>query len=179
MIWKEMSARIRLAVVASGLAALYYALLVFVVGWAMATHWPGWWIGIFPNRLAAGVAWLITLHATTILSASLPVALASVAVARDKALQLGAVAGVLATVAAIVPSLSRDIWPLVWSSHPVFFVTDQVEVVLAVPFVAWVILMASSNKPLQRARVRPDAPPDEIGNLVGPTERRAVEGAAG
>jgi hypothetical protein len=67
--------------------------------------------------------------------------------------QLGLIAGSIATVAAVVPSLNPTIWPLIWNNHPVFFVTDQIKLIAAVPFVAWVLRGASSNNRFERSRV--------------------------
>jgi hypothetical protein len=39
----------------------------------------------------------------------------------------------------ILPSLRFDIWPLVWNNHPIFFITDQIKLLVAVPFAAWII----------------------------------------
>ena len=119
----------------------------------MARPWPGWWFGVFPNRHIAGVTWLVTVHTVAVLSAALPVAIASVVIARDRATRLGAAAGVLATAAGIIPALSPNIWPLIWNNHPVFFITDQIKVIAAVPFIAWVLFRASSNNRFERSRV--------------------------
>jgi hypothetical protein len=148
----DVSARIRFGLAAGVLATMYYFLLIHIIGWVMATHWPAWWFGAFPTRHIAGSAWLVTLHTIAVLTAALPVAIASVVIARKRAVLLGATAGFLATVVSILPSLGPTVWPMMWQSHPVFFITDQIKLVVAVPFVAWVILGATSNNRFERSR---------------------------
>ncbi len=146
------TARIRFALTAAVLAAAYFYLLVYLVGWMSVHQRPGWWLGAFPTRYVAAITWLIVLHTAAVLCAALPVAVAAVVLARQKAVQLGLVAAVLATAAAIIPSLSSTIWPIIWNSHPVLFVTDQIKIVVAVPFIDWVLRSASSNNRLERSR---------------------------
>jgi hypothetical protein len=146
------TARIRFALTAAVLAAAYFYLLVYLVGWMSVRQRPGWWLGAFPTRYAGAITWLVVLHTAAVLCAALPVAVAAVVLARQKAVQLGLVAAVLATAAAIIPSLSSTIWPIIWKSHPVFFVTDQIKLVVAVPFIAWVLRSASSNNRFERSR---------------------------
>jgi hypothetical protein len=148
----SVNARIRFVFAAGVLAAVYYYLLLYIVGWGMALHWPGWWFGAFPNRHIAGVTWLVTIHTGSVLLAALPVAIASVAIARDKAALLGVAAGVLAAAAGILPVLSPTIWPLVWSNHPIFFIADQIKIIAVVPFIAWVLFRVSSNNRFERPR---------------------------
>jgi hypothetical protein len=147
------TARIRFALTAAVLAAAYFYLLVFLIGWMSVHQRPGWWLGVFPSRYIAAITWLVVLHTSAVLSAALPVALAAVVLARQKAVQLGLIAAALATAAAIIPSLSSTIWPIIWNSHPVFFVTDQIKLIVAVPFIAWVLRSASSNNRFERSRV--------------------------
>jgi len=97
--------------------------------------------------------WLVTLHTAAVLLAAIPIGIAAVIIAREKAVLLALIAASLATAAAITPSFAPTIWPTVWSSHPVFFVTDQIKLVLAAPFVAWVLRAASSNNRFERSRV--------------------------
>jgi hypothetical protein len=145
--------RIRFALTAAILAAAYFYLLGYLVGWMSVHQRPGWWLGAFPSRYIAAITWLVVLHTAAVLSAALPVALAAVVLARQKAVQLGLAAAALATAAAIIPSLSSTIWPIIWNSHPVFFVTDQIKLIVAVPFIAWVLRSASSNHRFERSRV--------------------------
>jgi hypothetical protein len=146
-----LTARIRFFLTAVVLAAGYFYLLVHLIGWMSAHHWPSWWFDVFPSRQVGGVMWLVTLHTAAVLLAALPIGVAAVIIARTKAVLLGLIAALLATVAAVAPSLAPNIWPIVWSS-PVFFVTDQIKLIVAVPFVAWVILGATSNNRLERSR---------------------------
>jgi hypothetical protein len=139
------SARIRFALAAVILAAVYLYLLVYLIGWMSAHARPNWWLGVLPSRRASAIAWLVALHTAAVLSAAFPVAVAAVIITRKKAVQLGLVAATLATVVAVLPSLSSTMWPVVWGSHPVFFVTDQVKIIVAVPFVVLVVRSASSN----------------------------------
>ena len=146
------SARIRFALIAGVLSVLYFYLLVYLIGLTSAHERPGWWAGLFPSRRVAAITWLITLHSVAVLSAALPVAIAAVFISRKNAVQLGFVAALLATTMAVAPSLSSTVWPIIWDSHPVFFVTDQIKLVAAVPFIAWVLRSASSNKRFERSR---------------------------
>ncbi len=145
--------RMRFALTAAALAGAYFYLLVYLVGWMSVHQRPGWWLGVFPTRYVAAITWLVVLHAAAVLCAALPVAVAAVVLARPRVVQLGFVAAVLATAAAVLPSLSSTIWPIIWNSHPIFFVTDQIKLVVAVPFIAWVLRSASSNNRFERSRV--------------------------
>jgi hypothetical protein len=109
----EVSARIRLGIATGVLATLYYFLLTFLIGWIMATHWPAWWFGVFPTRHIAATAWLVTLHTIAVIAAALPIAIACVVIARDRAVQLGVISSTLMTLVSILPLLRPTIWPLV------------------------------------------------------------------
>jgi hypothetical protein len=143
---------------------------------------PGWWLGVFPTRYVAAITWLIVLHTAAVLCAALPVAVAAVVLVRQRAVQLGLVVAVLATAVAIIPSLSSTIWPIIWNSHPVFFVTDQIKLVVAVPFIAWVLRSASSNNRFERSRGsnfdQPRRGVDDLDKsasvIVGATPRRST-----
>lgn len=147
-----LTARIRFFLAALVLAAGYFYLLIYIIGWTAARHWPSWWFGVFPNRHVGAVIWLATLHTAAVLTAALPIGIAAVILARKKAVLLGLIAALLATVAAVAPSFAPTIWPIVWGSHPVFFVTDQIKLIVAVPFIAWVLRRASSNNRFERSR---------------------------
>jgi hypothetical protein len=147
------TARIRFTLAAVVLAAVYYYLLVFLVGWTSVHERPGWWLGVFPTRHLAVIAWLVILHTVAVLMAALPVAVATVVIARREAVLLGLTVAVLATVVAVAPSFSSAIWPLIWGSHPIFFITDQIKLIVAVPAIAWVLRAASSNNRFERSRV--------------------------
>jgi hypothetical protein len=146
------TARIRFTLAAVVLAAVYYYLLVFLVGWTSVHERPGWWLGVFPTRHLAVIAWLVILHTAAVLMAALPVAVATVVIARREAVLLGLTVAVLATVVAVAPSFSSAIWPLIWGSHPIFFITDQIKLIVAVPAIAWVLRAASSNNRFERSR---------------------------
>jgi hypothetical protein len=146
------TARIRFTLTSVVLAAVYYYLLVFLIGWISVHERPGWWLGVFPTRRFAVIAWLVALHTAAVLLAALPVAIATVVIARREAVLLGLTVAILATVVAVVPSLSSTIWPLIWDSHPIFFITDQIKLIVAVPAVAWVLRAASSNNRFERLR---------------------------
>ena len=152
----ERSVRLRLALAAPVLAALYFYLLVILIGWTSAQHWPSWWFGVLPSRHVAAVAWMVALHTIGVLSAAVPIAFVAVVIVRKEAVFLGAIVGVLATILAVLPSLSAHIWPIVWNSHPVYFVTDQIKLLVAVPFAAWLIrkLSASNGLPMTAFRQR-------------------------
>jgi len=139
------AARTRLVLAAAVLATVYYYLLVFLIGLTSTRLWPAWWYGVFPSRHLAAVTWMIGWHTIGVLSAALPVAVASVIIMRDRAALLGALAGALATTFSVLPSLSANIWPLIWNNHPIFFVTDQIKLLVAVPFLAWIVRKASAS----------------------------------
>jgi hypothetical protein len=105
------------------------------------------------------MVWAVSLHTVAVFSAALPVAISSVVVARKHAWQLGGIVAFLATVAALLPSLSPTIWPLIWSSQPMLFVTDQIQLIVAVPLVAWIVGSASSN---ERSRAAGQIDPDRL-----------------
>jgi hypothetical protein len=147
------TARIRFILAALALAVGYFYLLIYMIGWMSAHHWPSWWYDVFSSRHVGAVMWLVTLHTAAVLLAAIPIGIAAVIIAREKAVLLALIAASLATAAAIAPSFAPTIWPTVWSGHPVFFVTDQIKLVLAAPFVAWVLRAASSNNRFERSRV--------------------------
>ncbi len=134
-----------------GLAApilgwLYYRLLVLLIGWTSPISRPSWWIEIFPSRHLAAVMWLISLHTIGVAFAATPIAIAVVAIARKRAVLIGIIVGVVATALAISPYFQRpDLWHLVWNSQPIFFVTDQIKLIIAVPLVAWIFLKVVSR----------------------------------
>ena len=146
------AARIRFTLAAVVLAAVYYYLLVFLVGWTSVHERPGWWLRLFPTRHLAVIAWLATLHTAAVLLAALPVAVATVVIARREAVLLGLSVAVLATVAGATPLFGSAVWPLIWDSHPIFFITDQIKLIVAVPVVAWILRAAPSNNRLERSR---------------------------
>lgn len=141
----ERSIRIRFGLAAPILGFVYFYLLVLLIGLTSSTLRPSWWIDIFPNRHVAAVMWLICLHTAGVVFAAIPMAIAVVAVVRERAVLLGAIVGVVATALAILPSLRPDIWQLAWSSHPIFFITDQIKLIVAVPLAAWIILKLISR----------------------------------
>jgi hypothetical protein len=147
-----LTARIRFSLAALSLAAGYFYLLIYIIGWMSAHHWPSWWFEVFPSRHVGAVIWLVTLHTAAVLLAALPIGIAALMIARKQAVLLGLIAASLATAAAVVSSLAPTIWPIVWGSHRVFFVTDQIKLVVAVPFIAWVLRAASFNNRLGRSR---------------------------
>src|ERR1700722_4459200 len=141
--------RLRLILAAPVLGAVYYYLLIFLIGLTAATPWPSGWIGTLPNRHVAALIWIIGSHTIGVFSAAIPIAFATVLVLRKQAMLLGIIVGVIATILAVLPSLAHDIWPLVWNSHPIFFITDQVKLLVAVPAAIWIIrkLMPKSASP--------------------------------
>jgi hypothetical protein len=146
------SARIRFVISAVVLATVYYYLLVYLIGWVNTYQRPVWWLGVFPSRRVAAIAWLVTIHTAAVLSAALPISVTAVLFIRKEAVLLGLVAAAIATLVAVVPLLTPTLWPLIWNSHPVFFVTDQIKLIVAVPFLAWVLRAASSNNRSEQSR---------------------------
>jgi hypothetical protein len=145
------SARIRFALSVVLLATVYYYLLVYLIGWVNTYPRPVWWFGVFPSRGVGVIAWVVTIHTVAVFSAALPVGVAAVLVVRKKAVLLSSIAALIATAVAAVPSFTPTIWPLIWNSHPVFFITDQIKLIVAVPFIAWVLRGASSDNRLERS----------------------------
>jgi hypothetical protein len=146
------AARIRFALTAAVLAVAYFYLLVCLIGWISARPLPGWWLGVFSSRHIGVITWVVGLHTAAVLAAALPIAVSALVLARKNAVQLGLLAAALATAAAVIPSLSPTILPLIWASEPVFFITDQVKLIAAVPILAWVLRAASSNNRFERSR---------------------------
>jgi hypothetical protein len=151
------TARIRFTLATVVLAAVHYYSLVFLVGWTSVHERPAWWLGLFPTRHLAVIAWLVTLHTAAVLLTALPVAVATVVIARREAVLLGLTVAVLATVVAVAPAFTSAVWPLIWDSHPVFFITDQIKLIVAVPVIAWVLRAASSNNRFERSRAASSA----------------------
>jgi hypothetical protein len=145
MLAMNFAVRTRLVLSAAVLAAVYYYLLVFLIGLTSTRLWPAWWYAGFPSRHMAAVTWMAGWHTIGVIGAALPVALAAVFIMRSRAALLGALAGALATIFAVLPSLSPNIWPLIWNNHPIFFVTDQIKLLVAVPFIAWIVRKASAS----------------------------------
>ena len=146
--------RIRFTLAAVVFGVVYYYLLVYSVGWMSTHERPGWWIGMFPTRRLGALGWLVLLHTSAVLLAALPIAVAAVIIERTRAVLLALIAAVLATVVAVVPSLSSTIWPIIWNSNPILFVTDQAKLIVAVPLIAWVLRAASSNNRFERSRAQ-------------------------
>ena len=136
------------------LSAAYYYSAMYVLGWMSGHERPGWWMRAFPSRLSGALAWVIVLHSAFVLCAALPVAVAAVAIAKKRATQLGLLAAVLATIASMFPLIGSTAWSLVWNSEPILFVTDQIKLIVAVPFIAWIIQRTSSNNRFERSRGR-------------------------
>lgn len=151
----ERSVRLRLGLAAPVLGALYFYLLVFLIGSISAIlQRPSWWLGIYPNQHIAAVTWLVCVHTIGVISAAIPIAAMAVVIARERAVLLGILAAAIATTLGILSSLPSATWPLVWNSHPVFFITDQIKLLGAVPFGAWIIrkLLSSSGFPTTALR---------------------------
>ena len=141
---------VRFMVAVPLLGAAYYYLLLYVVGYSAAMPRPLWWVPAFPTRHLVAIIWLVLVHTLGVLAAALPIAVAAILIRRDRAAQLGICVGAVATIAGIYPALSPTIWPLLWDSHPVFFVTDTLKLIAAVPVVAWAIQKLPSNYRLER-----------------------------
>jgi hypothetical protein len=150
----ERSARLRLGLTALALGALYFYLLLYLIGWTSWHHWPSWWYGAFPSRHSAGVAWIIILHTAGVLSAAVPVAIAAVVIMRREAVLLAAIVGVLGSALGLLSSIDSNVWPLFWTSHPIFVVTDPIKIIAAVPLTAWLIRRISSRSKLSTTAMR-------------------------
>jgi hypothetical protein len=150
----DRSVRFRLVLAVPALVAVYYYLLIFVIGWTSASPWPSWWIGIFSNRHMAVLIWIIGSHTIGVLSAAVPIAIAAVLIVRVRAMLLGIIVGAIATLLGILPSLTPDIWPLIWNSHPIYFITDQIKLLAAVPVAVWIIRRLMPQSGLRMAAFR-------------------------
>jgi hypothetical protein len=144
------TARLRFVIIAILLSMAYYYLVVYIVGWEAAQRIPGWWLGTFPSRRVSFIAWSVVAHSLAVLFAAFPISVVAVIWFRKNAVLLGLIAASIACVAAIVPALTPTIWPLIWGNERVFFVTDQIKLISAVPFLAWVLRRASSNNRLEQ-----------------------------
>jgi hypothetical protein len=142
--------KVRFIVAVPVLGAVYYFLLVYLIGYSSAIPRPSAWIPAFPAQHIAAIVWLVFLHTLAVLGAALPIAVASILIARERAAQLGICVAALATAVGIDPSLSPTIWPLVWDNHPVFFITDNLKLIAAVPLLAWAIRKVPSDYRLER-----------------------------
>lgn len=141
----QRSVRLRLGLAAPVLAALYFYLLIFLIGWTSARPWPSWWFGIFPSRHVAALTWMVGLHTIGVFSAAVPIAIATAVIVREHAALLGVIVGVITATLAVLPSLSPDIWPLIWNAHPILFITDQSKILAAVPIAAVIVRKLFSN----------------------------------
>jgi hypothetical protein len=150
----DRSVRFRLILAAPVLVAVYYYLLIFVIGWTSASPWPSWWLGIFSNQHAAARIWIIGSHTIAVFSAAIPIAIAAVLIVREQAMLLGIIVGTIATLLGTLPSLTPDIWPLIWNSHPIYFITDQIKLLAAVPVAVWIIRRLMRQSGLRTAAFR-------------------------
>jgi hypothetical protein len=82
------------------------------------------------------VIWIVGWHTIGVFSAAIPIAVAAVLIVREQATLLGIIVGVIATTIGVLPSLSPDIWPLVWNNHPIYFISDHIKLLVAVPLAA-------------------------------------------
>jgi hypothetical protein len=60
-------------------------------------------------------------HTIGVFSAAIHIAVAAaVLIVREQATLLRIIVGVIATTLGVLPSLSPDIWPLVWNNYPIY-----------------------------------------------------------
>jgi hypothetical protein len=100
------------------------------------------------------VIWIVGWHTIGVFSAAIPIAVAAVLIVREQATLLGIIVGVIATTIGVLPSLSPDIWPLVWNNHPIYFIFDHIKLLVAVPLAAWIIRKLFSQSGLPTAAFR-------------------------
>ena len=84
-----LTARIRFSLAALALAGYFY-LLLYIIGWMSAHHWPSWWFDVFPSRHVGAVMWLITLHTAAVLFAALPIGIAALIYHPEESRSVGA-----------------------------------------------------------------------------------------
>lgn len=127
------------------LAFLYSYLLLFLVGYAVAIPRPSWWEGIFASRHFAMLLWLTVVHTIAVFAAAAPIALLSLVSVPARALLVGVSASALAIAVQTLPSLSPEIWPLIWNNNPTSFFIDTIKCVAAVPVLIWLLRKLPSN----------------------------------
>jgi hypothetical protein len=130
------------------LTTLYYFLLIWLLGYTSALGWPKWWLTLFGTGGGAKVAWIITTHTFGVLCAALPIALC--ASLDRRALLLGTLVAGLTAALLIYPSLRPEIWALIQTNHPGYFVIDNAKIVVAVPVLVYLLRRMPSNKRLER-----------------------------
>ena len=130
---------IRAALMVVVLAAAYDYLLAHTWGYVSAIGWADWWMAAFPTKDAAALSWLIATHTAAVLAAAAPVALASLSMLPGRPVLLAAIAGLAVTVVELLPETTPELWPLEWGAHPVFFVTDQLKIIVAMPVLVWLL----------------------------------------
>jgi hypothetical protein len=133
------SVRLRICLAAPVLGTFYCYLLVFFVGWMSIVPRPSWWLRAFPSRFIGAMTWLVCQHTAAVVAAAVPVAVMAIAIGRERAVLLGLLSAIIATMLAVVPSMRSDIWPLIWNGHPILFVADHIKICTALPLVVWVI----------------------------------------
>ena len=48
-------------------------------------------------------------------------------------------AAALSWLVALLPETTPELWPLAWGAHPVFLVTDQLKIIVAMPVLVWLL----------------------------------------
>jgi hypothetical protein len=95
--------------------------------------------------------WIIGSHTIGVFSTAIPIAIAAVLIVREQPLLLGIIVGAITTLLGILPSLAADLWPLIWNGHPIYFITDQIKLLAAVPAAVWIIRTLMPQSGLRRA----------------------------
>jgi hypothetical protein len=136
---------IRVALMVVVLAAAYDYFLLHISDFLTALAWPHWWMSAFPTRSIAAQSWLIGIHTSIVLLAAAPVALASLWLLPTRTALLAALAGLAVAVVEVLPATTPELWRVVWGAHPVFFVTDNLKIIFAMPLLVWLLRRLPSN----------------------------------
>ncbi len=130
--------RLRLGLAVVALATAYYFLLLYAIGYGMTFHWPEWWYSVLPEGEVSARLWLVVLHTTAVLIAAMPTALLCLWLLPAGRVVLSATAALLAVITLNLPVIP-ELLAASWSQHPVFLLADNLECLVAVPLLVWLL----------------------------------------
>jgi hypothetical protein len=136
---------IRVALMVVVLAAAYDHWLVHIYGFMTGVSWPGWWMSALPSKDLAAQSWLNLVHTSAVLVAAAPVALVSLWRLQIRTALPTAIAGLVVAVVEALPRATPELWPSAWGAQSVYFVTNQLKIILAMPLLAWLLRKLPSN----------------------------------
>jgi len=94
------------------------------------------------------------LNTSAMCIAALPVALAARFFFGPSASALSAAASLFAVAVAVIPSLGSEVWPLIHGASLVYFVVDNLKMILILPLITWVLDKLPSNYRRERTGER-------------------------